>query len=229
MKKTYELQRGWITSGQSKLWNCNSTYCTIPTEYVPKLGLVDEKLDWLEAVSSELRDVIESTSTLDSSDNQIAHLDRIIQETKQAELQLPESFLRFMRSPHLQAKVPTCTDCFLALSEHLIPFIDDQFVLRFLNDSQGCVMWYLLLKPQDEPKVLASYWFLERDIFEALNDEEDPINYNNTLSRALICANSFPKFLYRFWIENTIWYSLHKNLKLTSLQQQYLSLITTKL
>ena len=129
----------------------------------------------------------------------------------------------------MQAKVPTCTACFLVLSEHLVPLADGQFLLRFVNDSQSCVMWYLWLGREGESKVLASPFFFERDIFDALNDEENPIEYDEAFRHAMVCADSFPEFLYRFWIENTIWYLLRERLELNSRQGDYRSRITTRL
>jgi len=39
----------------------------------------------------------------------------------------------------------------------------------------------------------------------------------------------FTEFLYRFWIENSIWYAEHEKLPLTLLQDDYRARITQKL
>lgn len=44
-----------------------------------------------------------------------------------------------------------------------------------------------------------------------------------------ICSDTFTQFLYRFWVENTIWYSLRIGLLFTPLQKEYSSQITQRL
>ena len=36
-----------------------------------------------------------------------------------------------------------------------------------------------------------------------------------------ICADSFEEFVYRFWLENSIWYALVEERKLTDTQEAY--------
>src|SRR5262249_27457680 len=101
------------------------------------------------------------------------------------------------------------------------------FLLRFLKDSQSCVMWYLHLRSDAAPAVVASDYFFEPDIFEAMEYEE--VSYEDTFRQALTCASTFTEFLYRFWVENTLWYSLHEGLPLTPLQEEYQTRITRRL
>lgn len=215
-----ELRRAWMTAGHSELWNCRGTYCTVPYEYLPRLDRATNDLAWLDDVSAQLRQVIDSTSTLDSSDNEIGNLESILAQARELALSVPESFVRFLRTPELQEKVPTCSACFLALSEDLVPVParTGSYLLRFLNDSQSCVMWYLRLGGTAEPEVLASDYFLEPDIFEAMDYEN--VRHKDAFE-AFTCAGTFVEFLYRFWIENTIWYSLHNRVPLTSRQEEY--------
>jgi hypothetical protein len=224
-----ELRRAWMTAGGSELWNCRGTYCTIPYEYLPRLNRATNDLAWLDDVSPQLRQVIDSTSTLDSSDNEIGSLESILAQARGLALPVPESFVRFLRTPELQEKVPTCTACFMALSDELVavPAAPGSYLLRFLNDSQSCVMWYLRLGGTAEPEVLASDYFLEPDIFQAM--EYENVRYEDAFHEALTCADTFVEFLYRFWIENTIWYSLQKRLSLTPRQEEYRNQITKKL
>jgi hypothetical protein len=184
---------------------------------------------WLAQVSPELCRVIADTSTLDSSDNQIANFEGIVARSRNLGLNLLEPFLRFMRDTSLQGKIPTCTACSLALSEDFIqvPGADGSFLLRFMNDSQSCVMWYLCLDREGIVGVVASFYFFEPEIFEAMGYEE--VKREDLFKNAFLCADTFAEFMYRFWVENTIWYSLHEQLPLTLLQEEYQSQITKKL
>ena len=223
------FERAWFTAGRTDLWNCQATYCTVPYEYLPRLSRVTDDLTWLDQVTPELRRVIGGASTLNSSENQIANLESIVAKAKSLSLPLPEPFQRFMRAADLQDKVPTCTGCYLGLSDDFVPIsgAEGQFLLRFLNDSQGCVMWYLRLGRTGSSGVIASTYFLELDIFDAVGYKG--VKRQDAFREAVTCAETFTEFLYRFWVENTIWYSLHKQLPLTQIQQEYKSQITTKL
>jgi hypothetical protein len=218
-----------MTAGHSDLWNCQGTYCAVPYEALPRLSRATDDLAWLDRISPELRRIIDGTSTLNSSDNQIANLEAIAAKAKSLALDLPQPFLRFMQSAELQDKVPTCTGCFLALSDELVPIPDAEgrFLLRFLNDSQSCVMWYLCLGHKRNAEVVASDYFFEPDIFDVM--EYEGVKREDIFREAFVCADTFTEFLYRFWVENTIWYSLHERLPLTPMQEEYRNQITKKL
>jgi hypothetical protein len=213
--------RAWMASGQGEPWDCRSTYGTIPYEALPRIGHATEDLSWLDKVSPELRQVIGSFSTLNNSGNEIAHLDDVLKQVNEHKLVLPQSFERFMREPALQSKVPTSTDCFLALSDKIVPVLGmkGHYLLRFLNDSQSCVMWYLLLGQTENARVVASGSYFEPELFKIMEYEE--LQYRDVFREALLCADSFTEFLYRFWIENSIWFSSYKKLPLTPLQAEY--------
>lgn len=61
---------------------------------------------------------------------------------------LPESFLRFMRSPDLQRRVPSPTACYFDAPERVVeaPAPGDGILVRFLNDQQWCAHWYLYVE-----------------------------------------------------------------------------------
>jgi hypothetical protein len=63
-------------------------------------------------------------------------------------------------------------------------------------------MWYLYLTPQGEHCILVSYAWLDSLADPIYNDltEEEAIN------GTYVCSSSFETFLYRFCIENIIWY-----------------------
>lgn len=220
------LKRVWFTSGHQDLWNCDSTYCAVPYHLLPKLDNISEDFSWLDDLPHESFDC-----TLDGDDNQLTNLHHLISAGREIGLEFPPEFIRFMANPSLQAKVPTCTACFLELSNALIPVpgIENTYVLRFMNDSQSCIMWYLLLQAGSPVRVLASSLFFEPDIFEACVDTEDPVKYEYVIKEATLCADTFLEFIYRFWIENAIWFSINDQRPLSPREVDYQKQITTKL
>jgi hypothetical protein len=94
-----------------------------------------------------------------------------------------------------------------------------------MNDSQSCVLWYLLFQPAAPVRVLASGYFIERDIFDAMEylaDEDTPLAYNEVLSDTCICAESFGEFICRFGVENMIWFATHEDAVLSPFEELYL-------
>lgn len=219
------LTRLWITSGRSNLWDCDSTYCPVPYEILPKIHNVGDDFSWLDDFSDGFFDC-----TLHTDENLISHLDGIQREIQLHQLDLPFEFIQFMSDSRLQAKVPTCTACYLELSDALVAFPWDEplYALRFMNDSQGCIIWYLLMRPGGTAKVVASRYFFDPEIFEALKDDDEASEYADIFTQAYVCADSFLEFIYRFWIENSIWYSLDDERPLTNRESEYICQITKK-
>lgn len=123
----------------------------------------------------------------------------LLTAAERAGVRLPESFVRFLGEVRWQKSVPTCTDCFLDVSRTPIPspFEPDAYLVRFLRDSQDCLLWYLYCTADEAYVVATTLYFDEQD-----EGDPDP-------ARVTRCAGSFEEFLYRFWAENTLWYHLH--------------------
>jgi hypothetical protein len=166
-------------------------------------------------------------STLDSDDNKLGTLPSIQRELSQLGFELPDEFMTFITTSDLYSRIPTCTDCYLELSDVVtsLPGFPGCHVVRFMNDSQSCVLWYLLFQPAAPVRVLASGYFIERDIFDAMEylaDEDTPLAYNEVLSDTCICAESFGEFICRFGVENMIWFATHEDAVLSPFEELYL-------
>lgn len=60
-------------------------------------------------------------------------------------LRLPEAFTAFMETPALQQRVRSNTHCFLdRCAEPIRSPVSAGYLVRFLEDSQGCIFWYLI-------------------------------------------------------------------------------------
>jgi len=94
-------------------------------------------------------------------------------------------------------------------------------VLRFLHDQQDCVMWHLYLAPPSDECVLASRTYL--DLVYTNPDEVGHITEAEAVEQTWVCAPSFEAFLYRFWMENMIWFNLSERKPLTEEQRRYLA------
>jgi hypothetical protein len=137
----------------------------------------------------------------------------VVQLEQRAQIELPKSLRLFMTDPDLQSRVRSCTDCYLDPAERIVETISSipGQLVHFLSDSQSCSHWYLHILPEGDSAVLAS-----PDLYGLKVENSDWIeNPSCRLERIDLsrlefayCAPSFSEFLYRFWIENEIWFAL---------------------
>ncbi len=207
---------GWYTPcGHEEFWDLTGTYGFIRNENVPPLGpeAQDGSFSWLPALPSG-----DCPLEFEKGEGDLGtKLEKLEREANELKFSLPESFLKFMSSPEIHTRVPTNTACYLDLSSRLID-VDTQSgvkLLRFMNDQQCVLLWYLYLEPDHPVRVAfaAPEW----------HDEEtgDTLDDVLTPTQLTICANSFEEFVYRFWIENSIWFALIEGREQTDSQRAY--------
>jgi hypothetical protein len=90
--------------------------------------------------------------------------------------------------------------------------------MRFLHDQQDCLIWHLYLSPNGDECVLVSGAYLD----QVFTGEED-ITEEQAIWQTRVCAPSFEAFLYRFWLENVLWFQLNDDKPLNEEQQRYLA------
>ncbi len=113
---------------------------------------------------------------------------------------LPAEFVTFLADPLLRDSVPTCTACYWEESLPVAPspVHESAQLVRFLNDQQGCVFWYLHLLPDGTHEILSGQY--------AYDMEEVPPGHAE--ADLLRVAGGFDEFIARFWIENLAWYEV---------------------
>ena len=216
------LRRDWLTSGTCELWDSAGTYSRVEYGRLPVLDSSSHAaFDWLSELPER-----DYSWTLENEENRIDGLKPIEEQVEALGLLLPLDFLLFFTQAELRDRVPSCTGCFLELSDEVVAFpgSPDCHVLRFMNDSQHCVMWYLLFQPDLPPRVITSSYFIEPEIFEAMGYEtveDETLAYEDIIPDISICAESFGEFIHRFCIENTIWYAMKDEVPLSPAELAY--------
>ena len=193
--------------------------------------------DNLPAIKQELKDDFEwlkeepeySCSIGDEGPGESKiNFDKFREIQQQVEVELPKAFLYFIETESLQYKIRSCTDCYLDLADRAVKVKGEQegFIIHFLSDSQWCLHWYLYIGKAGGHFIVVSsnaYGFNIDD------DEDFSASYNKTEisfeeEDIWFCSFTFTEFIYRFWIENEIWFSLSlDNVPLTPLQQDYVN------
>ena len=153
-----------------------------------------------------------------------------------AHVELPRSFSRFMSSSELQSRVRSCTDCYLDPGERIVETIGSihGHLVHFLSDSQSCAHWYLHALPSGDTAVVESpdlycYQIERSEWIENPSCRLECVDLSEL--EFAYCAPSFSEFLYRFWIENEIWFALKGETSrrpLNALELNYVSHYTVK-
>lgn len=168
------------------------TYAGFPLEWLPAIEReLDDDLEWLLR-EPPVDEAIEGDVTE-------AALDALGTAT----FPLPAAFTSFFASDEPRKRLRSATDCYLRLPDFVAPFGEGRLI-NFLADSQSCVFWLLYSGPDGEAIVATEYppGFEFSDAF-AKRQQRDP---GSLADDASVCADSFSEFLYRFWIENEIFF-----------------------
>jgi hypothetical protein len=129
-----------------------------------------------------------------------------------------------MESTDLHRRIRSCTDCYLDIGDFAVKTIGavDGYLFHFLSDSQWVGHWYVHVDQLGNHFVAAS---IEPFGFEQNQDAGSSGNRSIDMASEEIwyCAPSFSEFIYRFWLENEIWFDLmDKQPELSPDESEYL-------
>jgi hypothetical protein len=95
-------------------------------------------------------------------------------------------------------------------------FPPDGVIIQFLVDQQGVLRWYLFTDSIGNLAVLSS-----GEVYGLIYDpNEEPVNEIDLFKEDFwLCAPSFHEFIYRFWLENEVWFRLSEGQEPTTPEQ----------
>lgn len=192
------------------------TYSGVAYDLLPPLpwNLFHGEFQWLPEAPRSIKPVCGDTEG--SRRDWLARLDELVVDAGQLGLALPPEFLRYMRTD-LRYRVPSVTGCYYRWPDRIAesPKGDGGYLLAFDCDSQGCLLWYLYLnRTTSDHCVVVSWDFL------GFNSDSEP-QFPEEPDKVFFCSPSFESFIYRSWIENSIWIGLDKKRSLTPDEQAY--------
>lgn len=229
----------WWAFGLGDARPCDATYCRYPYEDLPSIPPLDGTLSWLgqpgwlespditperrasrECLTAKARATVRDLAT----------------QAEQLGLMLPTAFTRLMAAPELYTHIPEYAGCWFNHGEARLdpcPGSDDAFVVRFLNDQQDCILWYLYLTRGGDEAVLAvadPYPDAPSNYLERLArpDEDGPLTDKQqqaVLANTYRCAPSFEAFVFRWWLEASIYMKVNEysSEPLTEEESRYLA------
>jgi hypothetical protein len=194
----------------------SATYTDFSYEGLPPIERdLDDELNWL------LQQPIAKNSLAEHYSDPVRAATAEGLDQVASGVNLPPAFARFIGSQEPRERIRSCTDCYLDLGDFAVP-VEDGLLVHFLSDSQWVCHWLLYEGPDGEAVVVSD----DPLGFELGADESTRRELTPATMEASVCAESFSEFLYRFWIENEIWFrlvrpGLLRRPKLTEEQQRY--------
>lgn len=199
------FEAGWWSFELPRYRECDGTYCYFAYDSLPPLdmSMFRGEFQWLKPSKETPKRTMLN-----------GRLQKLLSEASLTQLKLPKAFVTFMGAPHLQEQIDSCTACYFTLPKSLYhsPLGDGGTLIRFLNDQQSVVLWYLYLAPDGDHCVVASL----------VDPQIEPLSPEDIKRVFVYCAPSFEAFIYRFWIENAVWFALDEGRELTEAEQAYL-------
>lgn len=198
---------------------CDGTYCRFEYDALPPLDttLLRGEFQWLMPPGARLDEITALHRRADPQARMAARLKALAADAAEKGTTLPAPFIAFMGSLEWQERIPSCTACYFSLSEQLIasPVEQGAYLIRFYNDQQDVLLWYLYLPPSGAPYVVCSPIFFD-------TEEGEPADV--VKAHTVIVAPDFETFLYRWWMENVIWFANEEgDRKLTPEQEAYIA------
>lgn len=212
----FGLSKGWWSFDLPGIRESGSqtTYALFAYQDLPPLKDPGNNFSWLMAHPAQPQ------SILDESQPGLAPLSDLMPHVAAL---LPEPFRAFSRNTALQKRVRSCTGCFLEAPDYLIRVTApvEGWLVHFLSDAQWVLHWYMYLSAGGAHCVVVSRQAI------GFREEQEPDwsweNFSIDMSsqEAWLCAPTFSAFLYRFWLENELWFAIQEHRKLTAVQRQY--------
>lgn len=129
---------------------------------------------------------------------------------------VPESLRLLAARPQLQRRIRSATACLLDLGDFpAVTASEDGFLVHVLSDQQWCLHWLLYLDTAGRQAVVATPEPIGFDLSDDGSGPGSVICLDNEQLGLTVCADTFAEFLYRFWIENEIFFALRSNQPLT--------------
>lgn len=217
------FEPGWWSFGLEGCRPCEQTYCLFPYSSLPPLPSerFQGDFNWLEPLNDLVEAVMRQYRRVAARERVEAHLPSLVSSANSLGIALPDPFIHLMDSPELQDRIPSCTACFFDLPEQILPLPKAKgFIVHFLIDQQGLLTWSLYINERGQHCVIASQVLLD---FLPLDSALKPEDLPDIIAGTRYCAPTFEAFLYRFWMENTLWFALsERHIPLSDEQRLYI-------
>lgn len=195
------------------------TYSSFPVEGLPPIGgELDETMSWLLSLPPVPQSLgeppDEDPPAREATGEELADLLRGV------DVVVPGAFHTFLIDGRLRTRVRSVTSCYLELPDFVVA-VDDGIVVHFLSDQQWVMHWSLFIGRDGSESVVATGQPVGFRQESGYTDQET----DSLPADPVVCAETFSEFIYRFRIENELWYALNglrEDRPLTAEERRYL-------
>lgn len=222
LEQPMRFKTAWVGVGIPNIRECDGTYGIFPSEDLPPLE-AEAGLDWLEPLHPQIASqMLQYRPNSEMLQQYNAWSVGVLEQARTMKLSIPDAVGSLIASEELRNRFPSATACYFDLPKSVSssPFSQGDHILRFLNDQQICVCWYLHFSGDGAPTVIASMQFGDPNFLEDV-DRSDSELVTEWLAETYLVAPNAEVFLYRYWIENCIWMKLNERLPLSRAEQSY--------
>lgn len=240
----------WWSSGIPGVREVSGTYGPTPLRELPVIDVPDD-VSWLTPLEPELvalkerlaKEHAEQFPSRPYTPEEMAQMEEISREGQreweeryalilsqamQQQVQLPHAFIQLLSSDELMNQICNLspTGNYFSLPPHGMtraPLGLDGHIIRFYNDQQICLCWYLYV-PSSGPAVVLAGGFNRVDYLEDVGPDADDLVIADVRQNLALVAHSFSEFLYRLWIESLLYYKCEYKLTLNAAERAYLGL-----
>lgn len=178
---------------------------------------LDDRLDWLRAkprVPKSIADTGEPDHPTPKTPLNEPRLGQLVAGTG---CEVPDALVILARERSIQQRIRSCTLCYFDLGDRLVSVAGGGHLIHFLSDQQWVMHWLVYSGPGPHGCVIATTEPLGFD------DDDGPHFELRATTDAIVCAASLSEFIYRFWIENEIFFAHDEGRPFTEEQTRYLA------
>jgi hypothetical protein len=203
-----KLRRSWWFCGLEGLRQLHgpATYGEFELDDQPDVGRPDESLSWLETQPEHARWNVFDSDAMPQRRVTTAALAELVP----SHIALPRALIEFASHPELQRRVRSATGCYLDLGDFLVRASHDgAHLLHLVSDQQWVRHWLVYLDEDGNESVVTTsepvgFVLPDDDEWEPLPPEVIPLDGSFDLQ---VCADSVAEFLFRFWVENELYFT----------------------
>ena len=211
-----DLPRRWWFPGLRGLRPAEpGTYGSFELDCQPPVPDLDD-LGWLEAVSEAIEYPIDSPDVDPRSPLNTHELD-----TLGVPVRLPTSLTTLAARRDFRGRIRSASGCYLDLGDHAVLTADGGYLIHVMTDLQWNRHWLLFIDADGHEAVVTTTRPIGFDAPGAPGPEPLPL-HDGDLE---LCADSFAEFLFRFWIENELWWAVQDGGELPAHLVTYASLL----
>ena len=203
-----KLHRSWWFCGLEGLRPLHGsvTYGEFDLDDQPDVGRPDESLSWLETQPEHARWNVYDSDAIPQRRVTTAGLAELVP----SHIALPRALTELAARPELQRRIRSATGCYLDLGDFLVRTTHEGgYLLHLVSDQQWVQHWLVYLDAEGNESVVTTtepvgFVLPEDEEWEPLPPETSPLDGSFDLH---VCADSVAEFLFRFWVENELYFT----------------------